>query len=178
MSRQPREVLAVLVLRYGADLGKDARRCEALLRDLCGGDQYKREIFALVSAVREQVPADLLNFSDGLPKEVLLNRLSKRMQDNLGVAKNLANWAVGSWAIALGVISVEAIDKAVASQSEAVRPKPTSIARGTLPGTHVAGVQPSTQNPINNSNGIAVSQVARRGLVVSLVTGAVLLGPV
>ena len=40
--------LAELVGRFGLDLCNDARRCEALLRDLCG--DHKREINALVSA--------------------------------------------------------------------------------------------------------------------------------
>jgi len=109
MSMPPRQVLAELVLRYGTGLSHDARRCDALLRDLCGGDQYKREIFALVSAVREQVPADLLNFSDGLPKEVLLNRLSKRTHDNLGITEELARWGVESWALALGIVQAEEV---------------------------------------------------------------------
>ena len=93
-------------MRYERGLSEDARRCEALLRDLCGNES-KREIFVLVSAVREQVPAELVGSSDGLPKEVLLGRLSKRMQDNLGIGGGLARWGVESWALALGIMQAE-----------------------------------------------------------------------
>lgn len=67
--------------------------------------QHKREIFILVSAAKECVPGELLGSSSGLPKEVLLSRLTKRMHENLGVAENLAQWAVESWALALGIVS-------------------------------------------------------------------------
>ena len=43
-----RSKLAELVGRFGLDLCNDARRCEALLRDVCG--EHKREINALVAA--------------------------------------------------------------------------------------------------------------------------------
>ena len=106
MSRQPRQVLGELVVRYGRGLGQDSRRCEALLRDMCG-DQFKREVFVLVSAVREQVPSELVSSSSGVPKEVVLARLSKRLHGNLGIAEELARWGVESWAMALGILQVE-----------------------------------------------------------------------
>lgn len=101
MDNLPRKKLAELVGRFGRDIATDARRCEAILRDLC--PECKREIFILVSAAKESVPAELLGSSSGLPKEVLLSRLSKRLHENLGVAENLARWAVESWSLALGV---------------------------------------------------------------------------
>jgi hypothetical protein len=100
MNDLPRQKLAELVGRYGRDLSGDARRCEALLKDVC--PNHKREIFLLVSAVSESVTLDLLNCSDGLPKEAQLSRLTKRLNESTGVAENLARWAVESWAFALG----------------------------------------------------------------------------
>jgi hypothetical protein len=103
MTPHPRQVLAELVVRYGSSLSHDPRRCEALLRDMCG-DQHKRQIFVLVSAVREQVPSDLISSAATSPIKVQLERLSKRMHDNLGITYDLANWGVESWALALGVL--------------------------------------------------------------------------
>jgi hypothetical protein len=103
-----RQKLAELVVRFGPRLGEDAKRCEALLRDMCG-DVHKREICVLISAVREQVPSELVSSSNSLPKQILLGRLSKRMHDNLGIAEELSLWGVESWAMALGFIQADEI---------------------------------------------------------------------
>jgi hypothetical protein len=101
MADEVRQKLAELIGRYGHDLSRDARRCEALLKDVC--PNHKREVFVLVSAVSESVTADLLNSSDGLPKEAQLSRLTKRLNETTGAAENIAHWAVVSWALALGI---------------------------------------------------------------------------
>jgi hypothetical protein len=51
------------------------------------------------------VKPQLLNRSSGLPTEVLLGRLSDRLQANRGVSSDLARWGVESWAVALGVVA-------------------------------------------------------------------------
>lgn len=96
-----REKLAGLVGRFGLDLCNDPKRCEGLLRDVCG--EHKREILALVSAARDGVASELRRSSAGAPKELILARLTKRLHDNAGLAEDLARWAVESWAIALGM---------------------------------------------------------------------------
>ncbi|MDY7078996.1 MAG: WD40 repeat domain-containing protein [Chloroflexota bacterium] len=102
MNDIPRQKLCEIVAQYGTSLKDDPRRTEALLRDFCGA--YKREIFVLVSALREQVAADLLASQDSVPHQVLLAQLTRRLQDNLALAEDAARWAVESWALALGVI--------------------------------------------------------------------------
>ena len=67
MDNLPRQKLGEIIARYGHDLSDDPRRTEALLRDHCGA--YKREIFVLVSALREQVAADLLSSQGSVPRE-------------------------------------------------------------------------------------------------------------
>jgi hypothetical protein len=98
------EKLIELVGRFGTGLCDDPRRCEALLRDVCGDQQ--REIFVLVSAARERVGADLLNSSSDIPAEVVFARLAKRLHENLGLAEDVARWGVETWAVALGVAAV------------------------------------------------------------------------
>ena len=107
----PRQKLRELLIEYGRSLCDDPRRCEALLKDYCG--QYKREIFVLVNALKSRVAEDLINASAGVPPALLLGRLIKRLEDELGLAENAARWAVESWALALGV-PVESV----------VRPRP------------------------------------------------------
>ena len=75
MTDQPRGTLCELIATYGRALCDDLRRCEALLRDLCG--THRREIHVLVSALRERVAADLLAASEGVPREVLRARLTQ-----------------------------------------------------------------------------------------------------
>lgn len=102
MHNEPRQQLCKLIAQYGRSLSEDPRRCRALLKDYCG--QYKREIFVLVNALENRVATELLNASAGVPQVILLSRLSKRLEDEMGLAEDAAKWAVETWALALGVI--------------------------------------------------------------------------
>ena len=99
MHDEPRQKLRELIIEYGRSLCDDPRRCEALLKDYCG--QYKREIFVLVSALKNRVAADLINVSAGVPLALVMGRLIQRLEDELGLAEDAARWAVESWALAL-----------------------------------------------------------------------------
>src|SRR4051794_9704078 len=102
MHSRPRETIRQIVQKHGKVVAYDAGRCESQLRDLCGS--YKKEIFVLVSAVREGIPSDLLA-SDGVPMQASVARHSKRLHDNLGISEELSEWAVEAWAYALGLAS-------------------------------------------------------------------------
>lgn len=102
MNNQARDTLCELVARYGSGLGDDPRRCEALLRDVCG--QCKPEISVLVSAARERVPSALMAASGGAPLEATLSKLAKRLHEQLGLRSQWARWGVESWALALNVV--------------------------------------------------------------------------
>jgi hypothetical protein len=101
MNDLPKQKLREIILQYGRSVCDDSQRCEALLRDYCG--QYRGEISVLVNALKEKVAADLLSSQNTVPLEVLLARLTQRLQDNLYLEKEAARWAVESWALALGV---------------------------------------------------------------------------
>ncbi|HLM59146.1 MAG TPA: hypothetical protein VK422_23780 [Pyrinomonadaceae bacterium] len=98
-----RRTLRELIARHGAGLCSDARRCEGLLRDHCG--EHRREINILMGALDERVPLDLLAGQGSMPRGLLLSRLSKRLEDQLALTAEAARWAVGSWALALGVVT-------------------------------------------------------------------------
>jgi formylglycine-generating enzyme required for sulfatase activity len=99
MNDLPRQKLREIIDQYGRSLCEDPRRCEALLRDFCG--EYRGEISVLVNALKERVVADLLASQDNMPPEVLMVRLTRRLEDNLFIAEDAAIWAVESWALAL-----------------------------------------------------------------------------
>ncbi|HEY9605902.1 MAG TPA: RDD family protein [Allocoleopsis sp.] len=99
----PRQKLREIIIQYGRSICDDPPRFEGLLRDLCG--QYRKEISILVGALRERVPPELLSSQNTTPWDILLTRLTKRLQDNLGLSEEAAHWSVESWALALGVIT-------------------------------------------------------------------------
>src|SRR5258708_3330217 len=103
MHDEPRQTLRDIIDRYGHTVCDDQRRCEGLLRDLCGA--HRQEIFILMSALRERVAADLQVSSSSTSKTALLARLTQRLADNLGLQAEIARWAVESWAVALGVLT-------------------------------------------------------------------------
>jgi parallel beta-helix repeat protein len=99
-----RQTLTEIINKYGRSLADDPRRCEALLRDLCG--QYKKEINVLVGALRERVAVDLMASPAAMPEGVLRARLTGRLRDNLALSEEASTWAVESWAVALGAASI------------------------------------------------------------------------
>jgi len=125
MNNFPRQKLQELITQYGRVICDDHIKMNAILRDLC--PEHKREINVLVGALREKVATDLMKASDTTPKEILLPRLTQRLYDNLGVAKEFAQWAVESWALALGVTK-----KVIARQTQATVMKKQK-ARKTVP---------------------------------------------
>ena len=101
MNDQAARMLKSLIARYGTSVALDPLRCEGLLRDTC--PRCNREIFVLVNAVRQQVPADLLSPRHSLPMPLFRGFLTKRLQDELAFSDEAAHWAVDTWADALGV---------------------------------------------------------------------------
>ncbi|MCA1624239.1 MAG: hypothetical protein LC778_10640 [Acidobacteria bacterium] len=115
MNKVPRQTLRRILAKYGNDLCGNARRCEGLLKDLCG--EYRREINVLTNAIDERIPLDLLAAGNSMPRELLLTRLARRLEDNLGLTKEASYWAVDSWALALGVITEAEIEEREKKQS-------------------------------------------------------------
>jgi hypothetical protein len=101
MSNLARNTLCDLVKQYGSPLGNDPKRCEGLLKDLCGDES--REIFFLVSAAKEGIPERLITSQSNMPRELLITNLVERLQNSIGIEEKYALWAVESWALALGV---------------------------------------------------------------------------
>ena len=105
MNELPRQKLCEMIARHGWAVCEEPGRCEGLLRDYCPG--HRAEVNVLVIAIKERVAADLLNSSTGIPVELLLSRLSRRLEDEHGLKPETSRWAVESWALALGKLSPE-----------------------------------------------------------------------
>src|SRR6266567_3194669 len=102
VSQIPREKLKALVEKNGDGLLHDADRCEGLLKDHCGA--YRREISALVGAVQERIPVELKSsWQTAMTPEAMRARLVQRLEENRGLAPDVASWAVDAWSYALGV---------------------------------------------------------------------------
>ena len=95
----PRQKLREILELYGRPICEEPQRCEALLRDLCVG--HRREIFLLVSALRERVVPDILASLDILPDAVIVSNLVKKLCDNLGLSSEASQWAAESWMLAI-----------------------------------------------------------------------------
>jgi hypothetical protein len=99
MSIEPVRALCQLSETYGRALCRDPQRVEAMLRDLC--PEHKREIFLIVSALKEQIVPDLMSVQvgavGGVPEEVIISRSRRRLSENLGFTEESATWAVDSW---------------------------------------------------------------------------------
>ena len=98
--------LCELIGQYGTALCDDPRLVEALLRDYCG--EYKREINVLITAMRENIPEDLLS-SNSSAINAKIVRLRQRLVKYSALTDKAADWAVTSWAIALGIVKNDLI---------------------------------------------------------------------
>ena len=121
MNDAPRRTLRELIARHGPGLCSDARRCEGLLRDLCG--EHRLEINILTGALRERVPIDLLAARNSVPAGLLLTRLAKRLEAQLAMTEEASRWGVGSWALALGVVSDAELKEIESRRDEAATPR-------------------------------------------------------
>lgn len=101
MNDQVKETLAELIKKYGTSLVDDPRRLEGLLRDLCG--ENKREIFVIITAMKARVAENLLTLPQGIPPEIYVAKLKKRLVEDLALADDAAFWAVQTWMYVLGL---------------------------------------------------------------------------
>lgn len=99
MHDEPRRILCQLLILYGPELHADPRRTEALLRDHC--PQHGREIFVLVNAQKQRIPAELLAAPTWLPQGALHSQLARRLEQNLAFTREASAWAVAAWSDAL-----------------------------------------------------------------------------
>lgn len=163
----PREKLTELLAKYGDALWQDRDRCEGLLRDHCGA--YRREISALTAALHERVPQELKSsWQTAMTPEAMRARLIQRLEDNCGLAPQVAAWATDTWAYALKVplgrisdrVDSEAIAPALAAAAAAATPSSGSVWIGPAnqPGS-ASGGQQLAKSPATQGSGSGPSRV-------------------
>ena len=84
MNDKARETLRAVLQRYGNGLLEDPKRCEAVLRDLCG--DCRPEISSSIMALKLHVPQEL-GAAVSLPYEVVETRLVRRFVDEMPVTR-------------------------------------------------------------------------------------------
>lgn len=177
MNGRPEEVLRAIVAQYSPSVCDDPRRFKSLLHDLYGG--HPRDINILVAALEEHVAADLRASHGSVPLEVTLARLIKRLQDNRALAPDAAQWAVHSWAVALGVISLHVYPDAASlaralQQSASSSPSPPRPSHATSPpppAIFPAPVQANAPAPAYGSTGTGATRDRRRPPSIAIIAG-------
>lgn len=104
MNDDARQRLRDAFTRHGGALYEDPTAGAELVRHELGAD-LKREGFWLASAIEAGVPVALLSSPRGEPVESVVTRLSASLSGELGLAPEPAQWAVQSWAEALGLLA-------------------------------------------------------------------------
>ena len=159
----PREKLKELVQKNGDGLLQDPDRCEGLLKDHCGA--HRREISALVGALEERVPMELKSsWQTAMTPEAMRARLVQRLEENRGLAPDVATWAVDAWSYALGVGLGRSSDRvedgaaAVIAGDAALAPNGPSIAE------RVASDRPGgaavVELPARAGKGLSIAQMS------------------
>ena len=115
--------------------------CTALLHDYCG--THKRECAALVNAVAEDIPAELLRGPGQVPNDVWFDGLVQRLVNNRVMSPDAADWAVTRWAEALGVPRPQAAAAAPGPQAApAVSPGATGAGPKKAPAPQAPRQEP------------------------------------
>ena len=149
-----RDALVDLGATYGPALLRDPQRCEAMLRDICPG--RKREIFLIVSALREHVAADLLSAGEALPQDVVLAHGTRKLRDNLGLSEESARWAVESWVPA---------SIAISEWREPPKPVPLEVAQEPVIDAAVAPARPFDTEWLACCGAVVALAIAACGVV-------------
>jgi hypothetical protein len=100
MEDAARQKLKTLISERGRDFYKHPR-CIAILEEYCV--PHKREANLLINALKEDVPKAILAANDNPLLEEIINQLAQKLVANHGTSIEMSQWAVESWAEALGV---------------------------------------------------------------------------
>ena len=100
MNDEARQKLREIVGEIGSNVSDNPQVWRGYLTDRLA--EYTLERQALISALNENIPDDLLSSQTSLPPVVQIERLTQKLVDRLGLQNEVARWAVESWALALG----------------------------------------------------------------------------
>lgn len=137
-----RAQLAHIVRLHGQGIVDDPIRLQGLLRDVVG--QHRREINVLMQALRSNVPGELLKASG--PTELTADRLVDSLQQDTGLSRDSAQWAVETWGNALGV-PISFGEETTEPSPPAAISQPTPISEPARPQVTTPSPPPIASNP-------------------------------
>jgi hypothetical protein len=99
MSEQPHEKLRELIAQSGLAILNQPDSCESWLHQTC--PQSAWEISLLMAALRNGVPAALMNRNLSVSRESIRGEMIQRVQTSAGLAPDAAAWSVDAWVFIL-----------------------------------------------------------------------------
>jgi outer membrane lipoprotein SlyB len=101
MNSNVASALQGLYARFGDQILTQPPRLASLLRDEC--PEAKPEISALVKALEEQVPQNLMEVQSGVPLSIKAAQLARRLSSDQLMARDASDWAVWAWGRGVGI---------------------------------------------------------------------------
>ncbi len=137
MNNSARRKLCEIVSANGLSLVRNAVECEKAIAEACS--KYRTEVFLLVAALKAGVVPQLLSAQADMSLDAAVRKIGTKLHKNLAIVQEAAEWAVASWAAALGLLEPEeelrpgseaetaaAGHDAEAGQDEVATPTPTA----------------------------------------------------
>ena len=146
-----RQKLKELISRFGTSLATDRMRCLGMMRDMCR--EQKKEISGIMTALEEGIPTAIMkpDFSIEITRKLLILKL----ENDRGLAKEVAEWSVDTWAIALGVLTESQLppDTTAPQPQQISAPTPSPQPQVQTPRHQPSAPVPSPQRPsvVHNS---------------------------
>jgi len=100
-NRKPTELTCILIRNHGISIIEKPVSFNGLLKDYYKGE-FKKEVRILLTSVEEKIPQDIIAKKNQIPFTILSGQLIQRL-DDCGFSKELAQWAVYTWAEVIGV---------------------------------------------------------------------------
>jgi tetratricopeptide (TPR) repeat protein len=92
--------LCAIINMHGRSILDEPEKVAALLDEMSHGD-YQKERNALVIALKDKVPQELLRPQKGFTWVSTSTHLKKQLKEKHGMSDELADWVIGTWAKAL-----------------------------------------------------------------------------
>ncbi len=122
-----REQLIRIVQEYGADILKDPKKVNGLLKDFCP-EEPRGKIFAITQCLREGIAKELIDSSKRKTIRIDMSRLIRKIHDNFGLKEDISRWAVETVALALGIIDQDKpVDTVEKKEDKALEKKPLDL---------------------------------------------------
>ena len=126
----PRTQLCFIIKQHGQSIIDEPKRLKDLLSDLAPEHRFENNL--LIAALEQKVTQELLQPSVLIPIDMQLERLAKCLHNIVYIKKELAYWAVESWALALSVIQEPMPKKDEPPKQKVILPSSYEVAEAVM----------------------------------------------